>query len=177
MLRLHDLAPHIIAQRRIRRAEEDPAVVRHGRNETLRDVGDRIAVEVDQDVAAEDHVHAPHPARHRRIGVRREIQIAKLDIAAQLEVLELLTGLARGGTTVLAALHDLSLAAAHADAVVVLSHGRVVASGATPSTLTPALVHDVFGVEASFVPNPLTGRPLLATRRPGATPRGPSGTG
>jgi iron complex transport system ATP-binding protein len=99
-----------------------------------------------------------------------------LDIAAQLEVLELLADLARGGTTVLAALHDLSLAAAHADAVVVLSHGRVVASGATPSTLTPALVHDVFGVEASFVPNPLTGRPLLATRRPGATPRGPSGT-
>ncbi|HTL41776.1 MAG TPA: ABC transporter ATP-binding protein [Pseudolysinimonas sp.] len=105
-----------------------------------------------------------------------------LDIAAQLEVLELLTDLARGGTTVLAALHDLGLAAAHADNVVVLSHGRVVASGATPSTLTPALVHDVFGVEASFVPNPLTGRPLLATRRPapgsrpGATPPGPSGT-
>jgi iron complex transport system ATP-binding protein len=107
-----------------------------------------------------------------------------LDIAAQLDVLDLLTELTRGGTTVLAALHDLSLAAAHADAVVVLSHGRTVASGATSSTLTPALVHDVFGVEASFVPNPLTGRPLLATRRaapggsrPGATPPGPSGTG
>ncbi|MGN6502367.1 MAG: ATP-binding cassette domain-containing protein, partial [Pseudolysinimonas sp.] len=107
-----------------------------------------------------------------------------LDIAAQLEVLDLLTELAQAGTTVLAALHDLGLAAAHADNVVVLSHGRTVASGATPSTLAPALVHDVVGVEASFVPNPLTGRPLLATRRsapggsrPGATPPGPSGTG
>lgn len=95
-----------------------------------------------------------------------------LDVAAQLDVLELLSALAREGTTVLAALHDLTLAAAHADAVVVMSHGRVVASGPTAQTLTPALVQRVFGVEAQWVDNPLTGRPLLAVRR-----LGPSGTG
>jgi iron complex transport system ATP-binding protein len=96
-----------------------------------------------------------------------------LDIAAQLEVLEVLAALARSGTTVLAALHDLGLAAAHADAAVVLSRGRVVASGATSATLTPQLVHDVFGVEAAFVPNPLTGRSLLAVRRPVPVPPAP----
>ncbi|MEO8261423.1 MAG: ATP-binding cassette domain-containing protein [Pseudolysinimonas sp.] len=88
-----------------------------------------------------------------------------LDVAAQLDVLDLLVSLAREGTTVLAALHDLTLAAAHADAVVVLSRGRVVASGATAATLTPELVRDVFGVEAQWLDNPLTGRPLLAVRR------------
>jgi len=88
-----------------------------------------------------------------------------LDVAAQLDVLDLLDGQARSGTTVVAALHDLTLAAAHADSVVVMAHGRVVASGPTAATLTPKLVRDVFGVEAQWVENPLTGRPMLAVRR------------
>ncbi|MEO5921407.1 MAG: ATP-binding cassette domain-containing protein [Pseudolysinimonas sp.] len=88
-----------------------------------------------------------------------------LDVAAQLEVLDLLGELAAAGTTVVAALHDLTLAAAHADAVVVLSHGRVVASGPTAATLTPELVHDVYGVDARWIDNPLTGKPLLAVAR------------
>jgi iron complex transport system ATP-binding protein len=89
-----------------------------------------------------------------------------LDVGAQLDVLAALQHLAAGGTTVVAALHDLSSAAAHADAVVVLSHGRVIAAGPTASTLTPALVREVYGVEARWVTNPLTGRPLLAVARP-----------
>jgi iron complex transport system ATP-binding protein len=46
-----------------------------------------------------------------------------LDIAAQLQTLTLLRRLASEGTTVLAALHDLGLAIAHADHVVVLKEG------------------------------------------------------
>jgi iron complex transport system ATP-binding protein len=88
-----------------------------------------------------------------------------LDVAAQLDVLDLLDGLARNGTTVVAALHDLTLAAAHADAVVVMSRGRVAATGPTLKTLTPRLVREVFGVEAQWVDNPLTGRPMLAVKK------------
>lgn len=88
-----------------------------------------------------------------------------LDVSAQLEVLELLGGLAAAGTTVVAALHDLTLAAAHADAVVVMSHGRVVASGPTARTLTPKLVRGVYGVDARWIDNPLTGKPMLAVAR------------
>ncbi len=88
-----------------------------------------------------------------------------LDVSAQLEVLDLLGELAAAGTTVVAALHDLTLAAAHADAVVVMSHGRVVASGPTAKTLTPKLVREVYGVDARWIDNPLTGRPLLAVAR------------
>jgi len=86
-----------------------------------------------------------------------------LDISAQLEVLALLSRLAADdGVTVIAAMHDLALAASHADHVVVLAQGRVVASGPTAETLTPALILDVYGVRAAWTTNPLTGRPLLA---------------
>jgi iron complex transport system ATP-binding protein len=89
-----------------------------------------------------------------------------LDVGAQLDVLEVLQALAAAGTTVVAALHDLTLAAAHADAVVVMSRGRVVASGPTAETLTPELVREVYGIQAQWITNPLTGRPLLAVARP-----------
>jgi iron complex transport system ATP-binding protein len=85
-----------------------------------------------------------------------------LDLAAQLEIFALLGRLAAEGVTVVAALHDLSLAAAHVDHVVVLHHGRVVASGGTQQTLTPDLIQDVYGVRAAWTTNPLTGAPLLA---------------
>jgi len=85
-----------------------------------------------------------------------------LDLAAQLDMVELVRTLTGAGVTVVAALHDLSLAAAHADAVVVLADGRVVAHGATEPTLTPARIREVFGVRAEWTRNPLTGGPLLA---------------
>jgi iron complex transport system ATP-binding protein len=85
-----------------------------------------------------------------------------LDIGAQLAVLGLLGRLADSGMTVLAALHDLGLAATYADHVIVLRDGRVVAAGPTAETLTPALVREVYGVEATVLQNPATGRPVLA---------------
>ena len=86
-----------------------------------------------------------------------------LDVAAQLELLGLLRRLTAEGVIVVAALHDLTLAAAHADRVVVLSAGRVVAEGAPRATLTPELLAEVYRVRASWTTNPLTGAPLLAT--------------
>ncbi|KQQ93360.1 hypothetical protein ASF62_16870 [Leifsonia sp. Leaf325] len=85
-----------------------------------------------------------------------------LDIRSQLSALSLLAELARGGLTVLAALHDLGHAAAYADHVIVLAEGRVVAAGDPATVLTPDLVLDVYGVRAAVLRHPLTGRPLLA---------------
>ena len=64
--------------------------------------------------------------------------------------------------TVLAALHDLSLAAGYADHVIVLAEGRVRAAGAPEEVLTPALIREVWGVEADVLEHPATGRPLIA---------------
>jgi iron complex transport system ATP-binding protein len=88
-----------------------------------------------------------------------------LDIGAQLDSLDLLRSLADGGMTVLAALHDLGLAATYSDHVIVLRDGRVVAAGPTVETLTPALLREVYGVEATVLTNPVTGRPVLAFSR------------
>jgi iron complex transport system ATP-binding protein len=88
-----------------------------------------------------------------------------LDISAQLETLALLRDLAAEGMTIVAALHDLALAAAHADHVVVMAAGRVVAAGPTASTLTPELIGRVYGVDAAWVDNPVTGAPTLVTGR------------
>lgn len=96
-----------------------------------------------------------------------------LDLAAQLRALELLAELARGGLTVLAALHDLSHAAAYADHLVVLADGRVIAAGAPGEVLTAELVHEVYGVRAAVVEHPLTGRPLIAVAANGAAPPAP----
>jgi len=85
-----------------------------------------------------------------------------LDVHAQLTMLGLLRALARGGLTVLAALHDLSLAAGYADHVIVLAEGRVRAAGAPADVLTPALIREVWGVEADVLEHPATGRPLIA---------------
>ncbi|MBC3411411.1 ABC transporter ATP-binding protein [Pseudomonas sp. SWRI51] len=47
-----------------------------------------------------------------------------------------------------AVLHDINLAASHADWLVVLNKGRVVASGAPEQVLAPALLAEVYGVAA-----------------------------
>jgi len=81
-----------------------------------------------------------------------------LDIGTQLGLLELVRGL---GVTVLAALHDLNLAAAYCDQLYVLCDGGIVAHGTPGQVFTPELVADVFGVIAHRVTHPDTGRPHL----------------
>lgn len=74
-----------------------------------------------------------------------------LDISAQLSTLALLHELAAQSVTVVAALHDLTLAAGWSDHVIVLSGGRVVAAGPTAHTITPSLIDKVYGVRAELV--------------------------
>jgi iron complex transport system ATP-binding protein len=74
--------------------------------------------------------------------------VTSLDPRYQLTVLGLLRELANSGRTVVTVLHDLGLAARHADRMVVLSNGRLVADGAPVQVLSAALLRDVFGVEA-----------------------------
>ncbi|WP_422771383.1 ABC transporter ATP-binding protein [Plantactinospora sp. WMMC1484] len=68
-----------------------------------------------------------------------------LDLAHQLAVLDLVCGL---GVTVVAALHDIELAAAYCDRLVVLHEGTVAAAGPPEDILTDRLLHDVYGVAA-----------------------------
>jgi len=85
-----------------------------------------------------------------------------LDISAGLATLELLGGLAETGVTVLAALHDLNLALAASDHILVMHQGRAVAFGRTEATLTAELISEVYGVRADVLPHPATGKPMVA---------------
>jgi iron complex transport system ATP-binding protein len=84
-----------------------------------------------------------------------------LDIGHQLQLLHLVR---RSGVTTLAALHDLNLAAMFCDHVVVLNQGRVVAAGPPLAVLTPALIADVYAVEAHITEH--DGRPVITYRPP-----------
>ena len=85
-----------------------------------------------------------------------------LDVAHQVEVLDLLTDLNRDrGTTIVMVLHDLNLAARYADELVAMRAGRVHAAGSPVDVVTEELVRDVFGLDCSVIPDPLTGTPLV----------------
>ncbi|MET3927490.1 ATP-binding cassette domain-containing protein [Devosia sp. 2618] len=85
-----------------------------------------------------------------------------LDINAQLSTLRQLRNLAREGRTVLAAMHDINLAAAFCDELIIMSRGAVVCAGVPHRTLNPELIKAVYGVSAIMLRHPSTGRPLVA---------------
>ena len=85
-----------------------------------------------------------------------------LDVAHQIEVLDLLTDLNRErGTTIVMVLHDLNLAARYADVLVAVRDGHVHASGSPEEVITEQLVGDVFGLECRVILDPLSGKPLV----------------
>ena len=85
-----------------------------------------------------------------------------LDLAHQVEVLDLVTDLNRNrGTTVAIILHDLNLAARYADHIIAMKAGGVVALGAPGEVVTAELVRDVFGLDSRIIPDPVSGTPLI----------------
>ncbi|MCM2389690.1 ABC transporter ATP-binding protein [Streptomyces sp. CWNU-1] len=91
-----------------------------------------------------------------------------LDIAHQIELLELFTDLHRSGHTLVAVLHDLNHAARYATHLVAMRDGRVIAEGPPAEVMTADLVHEVFELPCRVVPDPETGTPMvvpLARRR------------
>jgi iron complex transport system ATP-binding protein len=79
-----------------------------------------------------------------------------LDLRHQVGAMELLLDLnQRDGTTIIAVLHDLALAAHFFPRLVLLDAGRVVADGPPVEVLTPDRIREVFGVDPSFVRLPV----------------------
>ena len=130
--------------------------------------GDRAAV-----AAAIDRVGVGHllgrDARELSLGERQLVLLAMavaqeapvlvldeptvhLDLRHQVEVMELVGDLnARDGTTIIAVLHDVGLAAHFFPRLVLLDRGRIVADGAPADVLTPDRIREVFGVDPGFV--------------------------
>jgi cobalamin transport system ATP-binding protein len=78
---------------------------------------------------------------------------AALDIGHQQQALDLLDGLrAESGLTLVAAMHDLTLAAQYADRMLLLDGGRVVADGAPTEVLTAPVIARHYGAAIDVVP-------------------------
>ena len=93
---------------------------------------------------------------------------AHLDVRHQLDLLARVRALGEAGRTVVAAVHDLELAARFADRLWVLDRGRLVADGPPADVLHPALLRDVFRVEAEVE----SGAGGVRVRYLGAVPSG-----
>jgi iron complex transport system ATP-binding protein len=72
--------------------------------------------------------------------------VSSLDIKHQLAIMQIARDFAHQGGGVIAVLHDLNLATMFADQLVVMSRGRVVASGPPADTLGDDLISRVFDV-------------------------------
>ncbi|MFB6194980.1 MAG: ABC transporter ATP-binding protein [Haloplanus sp.] len=138
-----------------------------------RTAADRRAVEDAMERAAVEHL-ADRPVTEVSGGERQRVFLARalaqdtpvllldeptsdLDVNHQVRTLELVSSLAAEGRTVLAAIHDLDLAARYCDELRLLYDGRVQAAGTPESVLTGASVADAFGTRATVTRHPVTG--------------------
>jgi iron complex transport system ATP-binding protein len=85
--------------------------------------------------------------------------LAALDPAHQIEVMALLRAEAARGATVIAVLHDLTLAARWCDRLLLIDEGRLVADGRPAEVLTADRIGAVYGVSA-FI-GEAAGEPLI----------------
>jgi iron complex transport system ATP-binding protein len=87
---------------------------------------------------------------------------AHLDLSHQAQVLRAVRALR--DVAVLVTLHDLNLAGAYADRLVLLSEGRVAAAGRPFEVLREPVLRDVFGPEVIVRTHPETGGPLVLVK-------------
>lgn len=87
-----------------------------------------------------------------------------LDLAHQLEVLELLYDLNRKqGRTIAMVLHDLNLAARFSDYMVAIRDGQIICHGKPVNVMTSEILMQAFSIDAEIVRDPRTGKPVCIT--------------
>jgi iron complex transport system ATP-binding protein len=123
--------------------------------------GEKQRVLIAQAIAqGADHLILDEPTNH-------------LDIRYQVEILELVSAL---GVTVLAAIHDLSLAALFCDTVHLLAGGKLIAGGPPGAVITADIVGLTYGSDVLVIKHPETGTPHLIPRRARSTDPAAPGT-
>lgn len=84
-----------------------------------------------------------------------------LDIAHQIDLMELFADLHRSGTTLVAVLHDLNHAARYATHLVAMRDGAIVAQGDPREIITAELVEAVYDLPCRVITDPVSGAPLV----------------
>lgn len=87
--------------------------------------------------------------------------IAALDIAHQVEVLDLVHRLAQDrGLGVVIVLHDVNMAARFCDEVIALKGGHMIARGTPDEIMQPDQLQGIYGLPLGILRHPVTGRPI-----------------
>ncbi|MDO4632141.1 MAG: ABC transporter ATP-binding protein [Corynebacterium sp.] len=87
-----------------------------------------------------------------------------LDITHQVEVLNLARDLQEQGITVVAVLHELTLAFRYATNLVVMKQGAIHAEGKVKDVVTEELLKEVYDLDCRLVDDPETNRPIVVPR-------------
>ena len=87
---------------------------------------------------------------------------ANLDVRHQMRVMSLVRETADRGVSVIAAVHDLGLAARYCGRLLLLANGRVVTEGSPAEVLTPGNIESVYGVRAGVYADPFTGSLMIS---------------
>ncbi|MEW9612842.1 ABC transporter ATP-binding protein [Shinella sp. S4-D37] len=87
-----------------------------------------------------------------------------LDIAHQIEMLDLLSDLNAEGRTVVAVLHDLNHACRYASHLIAMKDGNVIAQGRPTDIVTERLVQTVFGLSSIIMDDPVSGTPMVVPK-------------
>lgn len=90
---------------------------------------------------------------------------AALDLGHQEAIMQLARSRAGQGTAVVVVLHDLALAAAYADRIVVLEDGRIAADGPPAEVLSEALLTRVYSHRVEVLTHPVSGAILVLPQR------------
>ncbi len=87
--------------------------------------------------------------------------LAALDIAHQVEVMQLVHQLSRDlGLGVVIVIHDINLAAHFCDHLVALHSGKLLAQGDAQQIVNPPLLEAIYGIRLNVLPHPQTQRPV-----------------
>ncbi|WP_370162763.1 ABC transporter ATP-binding protein [Limimaricola soesokkakensis] len=161
------------------RVRELVAQGRYPHQSLLRQWSRRDAEAVDAAMRAADVIHfADRPVSDLSGGQRQRCWIAMvlaqqtgillldepttfLDLKVQVDLMRLLRRIAKeDGRTLVVVLHELNVAAAFADHLVMMKEGRILAKGHVERVFTAANLREVFGLEANVLRDPASGRPV-----------------
>ncbi|HTO01188.1 MAG TPA: heme ABC transporter ATP-binding protein [Microthrixaceae bacterium] len=150
---------------------------RSDRAENDRDVVAKAMVSCDIAHLADRNIQMLSGGERARVALARTIAqetpvllldepTAALDVHHQERTFELLRERAAHGVAVVVVVHDLGLAAAHSDRVVVLSDGLVAAEGAPETALDSEVLSRVYGHDVIVINHPQSPTPLVVPVRP-----------
>jgi iron complex transport system ATP-binding protein len=140
------------------------------------EVAHRVLLDLDLETMADRVLHSLSGGELQRVVLGRALAqeaplllldepTTALDVGHQQQVLELVDRLrATRSITVLAAMHDLTLAAQYADRLLLLVDGRTVALGSADQVLTTQLLRRHYGAEVAVLRGP-GGEVVIAPRR------------